>query len=468
MADQGRGVADRARLWLADTPANLAVFRITVGVVFLLLPDIADAARWAALPPEVRVAPIGVGWALDFVPITPELANAAYRVLVAALLAGIAGVFTRAAWTVATVAAIYLLGLPQLGGAAFHYHHLVWFSALLAASPCGDAISVDALLARRRGDAPPPGRDIAYGAPLRVAWTLIGFIFFFPGMWKVATSGWEWIWSDNLRNQMYAKWLQKPEFTPIFRVDRWPTLVRLGAFCVVAFELSFAFLVPFRRTRPWAVAAAIAFHQITAYFMSLAFSALWLCYVVFFDWSAIAARVRGTTAEPAVAERSPTRPWRATVVVGAILVTGNLAFGIAGINDGWPFACYPKFDRTVGERLPAMEVDLVRADGSTQAVPIAWMSPDGRSQRWWALSWSLLGAHERARASPERFRAFWESVTAASPRARAATRASTQVRFYRAYVSTIPEARDDPPLSRRLVYALPLASNPTDSAGPPP
>ena len=445
----------------ADSAVNLGVFRVVVGVVMLRLPDLHDASRWAALPVDVRTAPVGLEGIAAVVPIAPGVVHGAYLVLVAALITATLGVATRLSWLLVTALGLYVLGVPQLAGSVFHYHHLIWFAALLAASPSGDALSVDAWLARRRGR-PPPARDAAYGLPLRLAWVLIGLIFLFPGLWKLITSGGDWIFSDNLRNQMWAKWAQMPGFTPLLRVDRYPWLMHLGALSVVLLEILFLPLVLYRRTRLFAVAAALVFHQLTAQLMGLRFPALWWCYVAFVDWDRLVAWWRRDDADareavPRPVPASARRTVPTTAAVGAILVAGVATFGTLGISDGWPFACYPKFDRVAAARLPAMEVELVYPDGSTFDVPVEWMSADGRSQRWWALSWSLLGAHDRAEASPERFRAFWDDV-ATRPRLRSRARAASAVRLYRVWLGTDPDRAADPPLARRLLYELPLES----------
>ena len=287
-------------------------------------------------------------------------------------------------------------------------------------------------------------------------------IFFFPGLWKLLESGTAWIWSDNLQNQMYAKWFQMPWLVPPFRIDHYPTLLRLGALAVIVLELGFFFMVLHRRTRALAVIGALVFHQLTAYFMGLRFPALWLTYVAFVPWTDFYRWLRVRVGRPLAAAAEPS-PLPATLrsrlvplyLVGAILLAGNITYGALGISDGWPFACYPKFHRTVAARLPAMEVELVRADDTTVIVPVEWMSPGGLSQRWWSLSWSLLGSHERARAQEARFEAFYRRVSAHGPLAEAAQGARA-VRFYKLYVSTVPEDRDAPPLSRELLAELPL------------
>ena len=440
----------------ADSAVNLAVLRGVVGIVWLRLPDLHGAVRWAGLPEEVRVVPVGIGWLVQSVPIGVEPVRFAYLVLIAAVIAGTLGVATRLSWAIATVLGLYVLAIPQLAGSVFHYHHLVWFAALLAASPSGDALSIDGWLARRRGVAV-PDRAVAYGLPIRIAWVLIGLIFFFPGLWKLITSGGEWIFSDNLRNHMWAKWAQMPGFTPLARVDRVPWLVQLGAFFVVLLELSFLPLVLFRRTRLVAVGAALVFHQLTAHLMGLRFPALWLCYVVFVDWERVARWVGRELAPRGPVPARSARTVRLTAVVGAVLIAGAATFGGLGISEAWPFACYPKFDRIARARLPALEVELAYPDGRTYVVPVEQMSPEGRSQRWWALSWSLMGSHESARASSARFRSFFDRVASRGP-LRERARGAAEVRFHRVYVSTDPDARDAPPLSRERLYVLPLES----------
>ena len=155
-------------------------------------------------------------------------------------------------------------------------------------------------------------QPITYALPLFAAWTLVGMIFFFPGLWKLRESGIAWIASDNLRNQMYWKWAQA-DFVPALRVDRSPLLCRIGAGLVVAFELSFPFLLPFRRLRPIAACGAWLFHLATAVFLKVSFASLAVSYVMFFDWRRMAQALgeglcckRAQRARPAAA--SPPRP----------------------------------------------------------------------------------------------------------------------------------------------------------------
>jgi len=431
--------------------------RVTVGAVILWVQEIHRAARGvAAFPDAMRTAPWGLGWLAHAVPISEPLADAAYVVLMIAAATGAVGLWSRASFAIVTAVGLWFWMLPEMAGAVFHYHHLLWLSALLAVSPCGDALSIDRWRAARRGVPPPVERHLLYGAPLRIAWILIGFVYFFPGAWKVASSGWAWIWSDNLRDHLWAKWAQMPSYRPLLRIDRYPVLLRLGALFVVALELSFGVLVLFRRTRLVAIAAAFAFHQMTAWFMGLRFPALWLCFTIFVDWTPIAAWLRARLRRPAPITGGPRAPpprgAPAIAVAGAVLIAGAASFGIAGESEGWPFACYPKFDQRAPSSLPYLEVELVSA-AAARTVPDEWLFPRGRTQRTWAFVWSLVGVRGNA-LSPARLAAFWSTV-GARDRIRDAARDATAVRFYRVQLSTRPEDRARP-IARWLIYEMPL------------
>lgn len=441
---------ERLLRWFHDTPLNLAVFRVTVAAVILAVQDVHRMAVAAAqLPLAIRTPPLGWRHAAHALPLDAGDAGTAYAVLMVATVTGAVGLFSRLSFAVVAAVGIFFWGLAQGIGSAVHFHHLWWFAVLLAASPCGDTLSLDRLIDRRRGVVRSTEASLAHGVPLRAAWLLLGAVFFFPGLWKLITSGPRWVFSDNLRNQMYAKWTEMADFTPLARVDRVPGLLQLGALAVVLLELSFPLLVLFRRTRPWAVAAAFAFHQATAALMGLRFASLWWCYPVFFDWSPLATRLGVAPPSPGL-RRSALAP----TVAACVLLAGAVGFGAAGESDGWPFACYPKFDRVAGETLPALDVELVY-DGRAARVPTAAMFPYGRTQRYWALTWSLLGAHRSERATAARFGAFWREMER-RPGVRAMLPGARAVRFYRATISTLPERRDGPPLGRRLLAELPL------------
>ena len=460
----------RRRSWLdllpRDAALNLAVFRIAVGFLLLTGHEIRTAASWANLPAALAATPRGWGWALAIVPVSPAIARGAQVALAVGALFGACGCFARVAFGCATVAALYLLALPLRSGMPYHYQHLVWFAALLAASPCADALSLDAWWRRRArgrgedrpdaGGAPalPPARAPAYGIPIRIAWLLLGMVFFFPGLWKLRSAGLGWITGDTLRNQMYWKWAVIPGRRPPFRIDRFPRLLHAAAAGVVLLELGFVFALWRRWSRIVAVGAALLFHALARAFMGIDFSGLWLAYVVFVDWDALFRRATAVGAEPtagapeAVVRLSRLAP---ALAVGLLLLVGVAEAGARGATTGWPFACYPTFAEATGTEMPALAISLVGLDGTESPVGMDALADAGDRARERALGLRLLAEGAR----PEQFAAYWARVStraalrARSPNARA-------VRFYAGRISTVPEERDRPPVARRLTYELAL------------
>ena len=191
-------------------PVNLAMFRIIFFpslMIFTLVE--ARALEYSSLPRDFLVPPFLLSGLLGVLPINPELTSWATLAFVVACALATLGLFTRVATVAALLLGLYVLGIQQFYGKVTHYNHLIWFAALFAVSPCSDTLSLDAVYRawRRRGAARPPAPSRRYGLPLRLTWLLIGVAYFFPGMWKIAGGGGDWIAGDILRQRLWDKWL---------------------------------------------------------------------------------------------------------------------------------------------------------------------------------------------------------------------------------------------------------------------
>src|SRR5215468_4408565 len=190
---------------------NLAVFRIvylTAGV----LPLAIDTFQWTrhALPGLHLVLwqPVSFfRWLPLGVIADPGLGQALAAILVGLVVLGALGVRTRLVLGLATVVALYVLGLPQNLGKVHHHHNAVWFLAILAASPSGAVLSVDAVIRRRRGeDAGAPGGALA---ALRYVWALMAAIYLFPGLAKLVAAVVDgWASAEHQRLVLWNKWWQ--------------------------------------------------------------------------------------------------------------------------------------------------------------------------------------------------------------------------------------------------------------------
>jgi predicted DCC family thiol-disulfide oxidoreductase YuxK len=268
---------------------DLAIFRVVLFGALLWFFTPGELLYFAALPPELLSPPPGTGWLVPWLPINPTAAQVIYGAFVVAAVAALIGWHARWAAALAAVLGVYVLGVPQLYGKINHNHHMVWFATILAASPCGDALSVDAVRRAWRQRPlpvqPAPAVSLAYSVPLRFVWLLIGMIYFWAGTWKLWTEGWAWAFSDNLKFTMYEKWLQLGGWTPFIRIDRYDTLCHLMAAYTIVFEIAFVFLILFPWGRAVAAVLGVGFHTGTDFLMQIGFPTLEICYVAFVSWT---------------------------------------------------------------------------------------------------------------------------------------------------------------------------------------
>jgi predicted DCC family thiol-disulfide oxidoreductase YuxK len=271
-----------------SAPLNLAIFRIVLFVVVFFSFSVHNIAWYGSIPQELRFPPPGLYLVLQHLPLNEDLAWYTSLLLVIFCLTSIAGLFTRFSIIASLFLSLYVLGIPQFFGKVNHYHHLVWFMAILAVSPCADVLSIDAVRASwkraDRGITEPPEPSQAYALPLRFVWLIMGVIYFSAGFWKVWTAGIAWGWSDNPRNLMYNKWMELSGWTPVFRIDHYPFLYKISGVSTLLFELSFIFLIFFPSVRFLAPLGGLVFHNMTNLFMRISFVGLQACYVAFVDW----------------------------------------------------------------------------------------------------------------------------------------------------------------------------------------
>jgi hypothetical protein len=355
------GVRERKRLapWLRSyflaptSPVTIGLFRI---VLFALLWNGVRGAHpewFAAFPPDLRAPPFGWDLVGDL-PFHAGAAVSARRLLLATSIAATLGLFTRVTVPISALLAVYVLGLPQCFGKVTHGGHARMLCALaLALSPCGDALSLDALIRRLRGHAAPPPSS-AYTLPVRVAWLLVGTTYLFPGLWKLLESGDLWFSGRQLLSELHRRWSVTPDFQPWFRVDRHPWALALLGTATIALEIGFVFAMFERRARVLAACSAVGFHLGVAAVMGIRFPPyvplLVLVEVPENVLMTVRARLVKWKTFAWVVERSPFPARRVTTsaILLGILLFGQVAAGVTKTSS-WPISVYPTFSaRKVG------------------------------------------------------------------------------------------------------------------------
>ena len=140
----------------------------------------------------------------------------------------------------------------------------------------------------------------------------------------------------------------------------------------------------------------------------------------------------------------PLRSVRLVTVVGCVLVAGSLYTGVPGIEGGWPFACFPTFAVIARDHISQLQIEAFDPDGRI-------MPTDSESLRDTFADQRLRGLLETALDQPqngERLRGVWELYVQKAP----ALHSASDVRFYRALVSTVPA--DHAVASRDLIAEM--------------
>jgi hypothetical protein len=431
---------------------NLAVCRIVVCALVLGSSELGEAQKWLTSGQALRAPPPSLEWALPlFDALTPSLLGGVQALAV--LTTALALVGFRVRWTlpIAVLAALVLFALPHFSGAPRHSMHLVWLLAVLAASPCDAALRVP-----WANPGPARARDRALAVTLTfwTLWALLACTYFFPGLWKLISSGLAWALSDNLLNQMYWKWCQFGEL-PSPRIDRHPGLVQAGALSVLALELCYPLLVfTGPRARLLAAALGLAFHFAAERFLFLPFSSLWGCYVALIDWSAL---VRWLTDRDPVVHHAPLgalvarahRPSPTLAAVSAsalVLVGGAVVQGTRGEMHSYPFACYPTFQWRAERAMPDLWI-TAEHDGAPRWLKDSPALGGQRPQPRWGMAWRALGEYGEA-PSLERLVGYYQALPAA---VRGPLVPGDTVRFYRAVLDVTPDCRERPATELELV-----------------
>lgn len=431
---------------------NLAVARIATCTLVLVSSELSDAADWAESGRALRAPPAGLEWAL---PLLDQSAAWVPIVQITCAASSVLALFgIRVRWTLpaSAVTAAVLFALPHFSGIPRHDMHVIWFLAVLALCPHASRLRAapsDAALSER-------DTALAAHAALVVLRALLACVYFFPGVWKLRESGLDWIFSDNLQNQMFWKWYQFGA-RPALSIEHHPELVQLGALGVVLFELFFPALMLHRATRALAAASGILFHRFAADLMHLPFSSLVACYVVLIDWAwlwrwlhdspateAVSAKRFAAAVRQRLVERS--KPLWLLTGGSVLLVSGAVVAGLTGVMQAYPFACYPTFQWRAARTMPDLWISVVRG-GIESFLPDSPAHGGVRSQSRWGMAWRAAGVYGEA-PSQARLIGYYRTLPEAT---RGTTLPGDVVRFYSVQVDVTPGALSEPPVSRTLI-----------------
>jgi hypothetical protein len=139
---------------------------------------------------------------------------------------------------------------------------------------------------------------------------------------------------------------------------------------------------------------------------------------------------------------------RGVVIVGTLLVAGNVAFGALQISNAWPFACYPTFRGIATPEVASIEVDVPRPGGEVP-ISLASLSAKLDSDVLRGLISNLLRVENPAERDL-RLRSFWALCERLEPQLSDVER----VLFYKVTLATDPDLHKLNPLWREPLAEL--------------
>jgi hypothetical protein len=428
-------------------PASLATLRIvTFANILLFLPRGSDIEGFADLPKALRSPPTGLGLVAPNLPITRPLVHWCSRALVAAAAMATAGMFTTGAATAVVVLGTYVGAVPWYYTHHGHKQHLIWMAALLAASPCADALSVDQLIRRHRLGRVSWLPSRAYGRPIALAWLLLGSMYLVPGVGKIASTGPAWAFSDNLRNRLWQEWYADgaaPSPAVQRFVARRPGLLRLAALSTIVWETGFIFAIFSRRGRRLASAASVMFHVGVRLVTRIDFLSLATVHIGLIEWSGLGKQMTSQSLGVSCVRTPNSMP---AIVTGTIIVANHLML-LTRNAYGWPFSIYPVFRGVAKPTTTELHVELRRAGQDPQ--PLDLKGAFRAHQIPPAVACFLEGMTLEASepAARDRFEALWKLV-----RGDFRLDDASEVVFCSDLVSVDPARARSRLLERRLVY----------------
>lgn len=370
---------------------DLAIFRIIFLAIFAYWGTIKAGFLWDQTMtfvelPDSAISPLPfMKWYTDLVPFNKSTVSVFTVLFGVSAVCSLIGFKTRWSLILFTISAFYMLGIPNFYGKVNHYHHFIWFPFILAFSPCAEVLSVDAWLRKRKGITVSKSTSWKYTRSFYFIWALMGIIYFFPGFWKLWASGLDWMFTDNVRNQMYYKWLQIDHWRPFLRIDLVPALYKSSGLFVVLFELLFLPLLFNRATRKWAIIGGLLFHLGTWFFMNIFFVILVLSYVSFIPWH----RLKWFRPQPPDEKTLTISKNRALNLMGCSLIAGLILFGFGKWNS-WPLTVYPTFDSCINETYEQFSYYVVQKNGELKPLEKTVLTDKYQGERYWQMEQLII------------------------------------------------------------------------------
>ena len=252
----------------------LGVVRSVVHGTFLVSVLFTSFSALGTLPATI-LRPTGVmkllPWSFYEQLQTPSAMALLKTVMVLSLLCSTAGLLTVVSTKTSLLLVLFYQGLLRSFG---HFNHdemlAVYYLAVLAFTPCGDAFSLDSWIAKARRERP----AFAYAYPILLMQLLMAWSYFSSALIKVRVAGLKYLSADNLPALAIFHSLDNlhdTHFQLAFWLPQVKTWLPFAVALVLIWELAFPLAVFWRRVRWWILGFGIVFHLSTLFLMNIFF-----------------------------------------------------------------------------------------------------------------------------------------------------------------------------------------------------
>lgn len=255
--------------------------------VFLLWTVFTSYSALGSLPPTI-LRPTGamklLPWSFYDQLQTPAGMLTLKTAMVISLVLSTLGIFTVVSTKTSLLLVIFYQGVLRSFG---HFNHDemigIYFLAVLAFTPCGDAFSIDRWLRKAPRDRPP----FAYAYPILLMQLLLAWVYVSSALIKLRVAGWKYLSSDNLPALAIFHSLDNlhdTHFKLAFSLPQFKAYLPVAVVLVLIWELLFPAAIFWRRVRWLILAIGVIFHLSTLFLMNIFFPHQLAMYVVFVDW----------------------------------------------------------------------------------------------------------------------------------------------------------------------------------------
>jgi len=279
-----QGIVNRV---VPSSALALGVVRSVVHGTFLVSVLFTSFSALGTLPATI-LRPTGVmkllPWGFYEQLQTPSAMVLFKTVMVLSLLLSTAGFLTVVSTKTSFLLVLFYQGLLRSFG---HFNHdemlAVYYLAVLAFTPCGDAFSLDSRIAKARRERP----AFAYAYPILLMQLLMAWSYFSSALIKVRVAGLKYLSADNLPALAIFHSLDNlhdTHFHLAFWLPQVKTWLPFAVALVLIWELAFPLAVFWRRVRWWILGFGIVFHLSTMFLMNIFFPHHLAMYLIFIDW----------------------------------------------------------------------------------------------------------------------------------------------------------------------------------------